>query len=466
MLSGKRSMINKKSFFSAAVFLLTIVCFSPFTISAQIAVKGETVWTMAGEPISNGVVLIKNGKIEAVGTSSQVKIPNGYQVLTAKVVTPGLVDAHSVIGLAGYMNQPHDQMQIETSSPMQPELRAIDAYNPGERLVDWVRSFGVTTVHTGHGPGALISGQTMIVKTFGKTVDDVTLVPTAMIAATLGESALLSGGKSPGTRAKQISMLRAALIKAQESIRAAENQRKSQDTISTNGSRTNSADLSDNNPNAENSNSVLTNPPTPAYQPRPGQQNQSEANSSSDLRSDVMQKVVRREIPLLITAHKSQDIMSALRLAKEFNIKIVLDGAAEAFMVIDEIKKSGFPVILHPTMYRAGDETANLSMETAAKLKAAGVPFALQSGFEAYVPKTRVVLYEAAMAAANNLSKRDALATITIDAAKVIGLDKRLGSIEKGKDGDIALYDGDPFEYATHCIGTIIDGQLVSDIVR
>ncbi|MEO8071912.1 MAG: amidohydrolase family protein [Acidobacteriota bacterium] len=444
-----------------------ISLFAFATVQAQIAVKGETVWTMAGEPITNGIVLIKDGKIEAVGAASQIQIPSNYKIISAKVVTPGLIDAHSVIGLAGYLNQPQDQMQIETSSSMQPELRAIDAYNAEEKLIEWVRSFGVTTIHTGHAPGALISGQTMIAKTFGKEVEDVTIIPTAMIAATLGESALESGGKSPGTRAKQVSMLRAALIKAQESIRAADNDKnKNQNTKNSGGNKNSPANLNDSNPGAKNPNSVLKTPPTPAYQSSPGQQNQNESNPSSDLRSDMMQKVIRREIPLMITAQRAQDIMNALRLAKEFNIKIVLDGAAESYMILDQIKASGFPVIIHPTMFRAGGETENLSMETASKLKAAGIPFALQSGLENYVPKTRVVLYEAGIAAANGLSRRDALAAITIDAAKIIGLDKRIGSLEKNKDADIAMYDGDPFEYTTHCVGTIINGKVVSEIVR
>jgi imidazolonepropionase-like amidohydrolase len=117
-------------------------------------------------------------------------------------------------------------------------------------------------------------------------------------------------------------------------------------------------------------------------------------------------------------------------------------------------------------MYRAGGELENLSMETASKLKQAGITVALQSGYETYVPKTRIVLFEAGLAAANGLSQRDALATITIDAAKILGIDNRVGSLAAGKDGDIAMYDGDPFEYTTHCVGTIINGQVVSEVVR
>jgi len=405
----KNEKLKTRNVFLIGLFLF-IFHFSLATANGQIAVKGETVWTMAGEPISNGVVLVNNGKIEAVGPQSSVQIPANYKVISAKVVTPGLIDAHTVIGLNGYLNQPHDQMALEGSGPLQPELRAIDAYNSDEKLIEWVRQFGVTTIHTGHQPSALISGQTMIAKTTGKDVDEATLVPTAMIAVTLGEDSLAAQGKSPGTRAKEMSMLRAELIKAQE--------------------------------------------------------NSKKTDAPKDLRSDIMVRVIKREIPLLITANKAQDIMTALRLAKEFNLKIVLDGAAEAQLLLNEIKASGFPVIVHPTMARANGDEMSLSMEDAAKLKAAGIPVALQSGYEGYVPKTRVVLFEAAMAAANGLSQRDALALVTIDAAKILGLDARIGSLEKGKDADLAMYDGDPFEWTSHCTGTIINGQVVSDVVR
>ena len=380
------------------------------TTFGQLAIKGETVYTMNGDPLTNGVVLVKNGKIEAVGTASQIRIPANYRIITAKVVTPGLIDAHSVVGLNGYLNQPHDQMALDAASPMQPELRAIDAYNAEERLIEWLRGFGVTTIHTGHQPSALISGQTMVAKTVGKSVDEATIVPLAMIAATLGRDGLGSQGKSPGTRAKSIAMLRAELIKAQE-------------------------------------NSKKTEP-------------------AKDLRSEIMLKVIRREVPLIVTANKAQDITAALRVAKEFNIRIVLDGGAEAPLLMDEVKAAGIPVIVHPTMARPGGDQESLSIETASKLKAAGVPVALQSGYEGYVPKTRVVLFEAAMAAANGLSRTDALSLVTLDAAKILGLDNRIGSLAVGKDADIAMYDGDPFEWTTHCTGTLINGNLVSEIVR
>lgn len=381
-------------------------------VPAQIAIQGETVYTMAGEPIRNGVVLIgPSGKIDRVGPASQVSVPAGYKSVKAKVVTPGLIDAHTVVGFTGYLNQPQDQEQVERSASEQPELRAIDGYDAQERLIEWVRGLGVTTMHTGHGPGVLISGQTMIVKTTGANAEQAVIVPEAMIAATVGETARApEAGRSPGSRSKMIAMLRGDLIKAQEYSK--------------------------------------------------------KKPETRDLRIEALLPVVSGDKPLLITVNKAEDILSAIRLGKEFKIKVVLDGAADAPLVLDEIKASGYPVFLHPTMARSFGDTANLSRETASKLKAKGIPFALQSGFESYVPKTRVVLWEAAQAAANGLSFEDALSSITIDSAKLLGINDRVGSLQTGKDGDVAMFDGDPFEYTSHCTGVVIAGKVVSEVVR
>jgi imidazolonepropionase-like amidohydrolase len=162
----------------------------------------------------------------------------------------------------------------------------------------------------------------------------------------------------------------------------------------------------------------------------------------------------------LISVDRGRDILAALRVAREFDLKIVLEGCAEAPLVLEEIKASGFPVVLHPTMERSFGARENLSMETAAVLRGAGVPFAIQSGFEDYVPKTRIVLYEAAVAAGQGLDRDAALAAITLDAARIIGVADHIGSLEVGKDGDVALYDGDPFEYVSRCVGVVIDGVV------
>jgi imidazolonepropionase-like amidohydrolase len=382
-----------------------------------LAIRGAVVHTMAGPPLTDGVVLIAGGKITAVGPAADVPIPPGTRMLQGAVVTPGLIDAHTAVGLTGWINQPQDQDQLDPTEPIQPELRAIDSYNPRERLIEWVRGFGVTTLHTGHAPGALVSGQTMIVKTTGDSVEAATVVPAAMVAVTLGDDARPGGAdaekKSPGTRSKAVAMLRGELVKAGEYARRR-------------------AAAGDDPPDR-------------------------------DLRREILAEVLARRLPLLVTVNRATDIDAALRIAAEFDVRIVIDSGAEAYLCLDRLKAAGVPVILHPSMRRAGmGETENISFETAAKLRAAGIPFALQSGYEGYVPKTRVALFEAAIAAANGLTTEEALAAITSDAAAILGIADRVGAIRPGLDGDLAIFDGDPFEYTTHCTGVVIDGNIVS----
>ncbi|MBI2517998.1 MAG: amidohydrolase family protein [Opitutae bacterium] len=398
---------------------------APFALRAEnVAVVGDTVYTLAVAPLKNGVVLVRDGKIESVGPAAAVKIPDGYRVLKAAVVTPGLIDAHGTVGLSGLLNQPQDQDMLEKSTAIQPELRAIDAYNAKDPLVAYVRSFGVTTVNTGHAPGALVSGQTMIVKTYGRSADQDVINPAAMTAVSLGRNGLTApdaapgqgapSAKPPGTRAKAVAMLRAEFIKAQEYAKKREGKDEAK---------------------------------------RPGR----------DLKYETLLRAIDGSQPLLVNANLQQDILSALRVAKEFGAHLVLDGCADAPLVLAEIKASGFPVILHPSMARSFQDSENLSVETAAKLKAAGIPFTLQTGYEAYVPKTRIIVFEAAVAAANGLGFDAALASITLDAAKILGIAGRTGSLEAGKDADLALFDGDPFEYTSHCTGTLVGGQVFAD---
>lgn len=383
----------------------------------DLAIRGKTIHTMRGAPLRDGVVVIHDGKIAAVGPAATTPIPRGARVLEAAVVTPGLIDAHGTVGVSGILNTPHDQDQLDHTAAVQPELRALDAYNPNDELVGYLRGYGITTVHTGHAPGELISGQTCIVKTRGNTIEAALVAPAAMVAVTLGDQAKRGDKSSPGTRGKQVAMLRTELVKAGEYV----------------------LKLTHSDPTK-----------------RPDR----------NLQLEMLARVLAREVPLLVTANRAQDISSALRLADEFKIRIVLNSASEAYLLIDEIKKAGVPVIVHPSMQRAVGEAENQSFETAAKLHSAGILVALQSGYESYVPKTRVVLFEAALTAANGLSFADALATLTRDAAEVLGIASRVGTLEPGKDGDVALFDGDPFEYTTHCTATIIEGEVFSGETR
>lgn len=401
-------MLKRTSLYTLFVLLATTSA-----LHAQLAVKGETVYTMNGEAITNGVVLVNNGKIEAVGPASRVQIPDNYTVKEAKTVTPGLIDAHTVVGLAGIYNQDHDQDQLERSDAIQPELRAIDAYNAREELVKFVLDKGVTTVHTGHGPGALASGQTMIAKTSYNTVEEALVDSATMVAFTLGSMVERYFDK-PGTRAKGVAMLRQEFIKAGE------------------------------------------------YAEKRNAKDESK-RPDKDLKMEALADILDGKLTAMITAHRAHDIMAALRLKEEFGFNMVLDGATEAYLILDEIKKAGVPVFIHPTMTRTSGDTKNASFETAGKLYEAGIPFAFQSGYEGYVPKTRIILYEAAIAVANGLPKEAGLRALTIEPAKLLGIEDRVGSLEKGKDADIVLFDGDPFEYVTHATTVIVDGKIVKE---
>jgi imidazolonepropionase-like amidohydrolase len=394
--------------------------------SETVAVRGALVYPMSGPAISDGVVLVENGKIVRVGPAAEVAIPAGARVLSGAVVTPGLIDAHSTLGISGILNNSvpqgasgHDQDQLETSGPIQPDLRAVDAYNARDGLIDWARSLGVTTAHTGHGPGALVSGQTVIVKLRGETVEDALFDPARpveMIAVTLGSS-VMRNFRSPGSRPKSVAMLRAELVKARAYAEKRQN-----------------ADL--------------------------------EKRPPRDLKLEVLADLLDKKIRALVTAQTATDILGALRLAREFGYDWVLDGAADAHRLLPEIKAAGVPVFLHPPMTRAVGDLENASFATAGKLSEAGIPFALQSGFEAYVPKTRLVLFEAAMLVAQGLSTERALATITLDAAKILRIDARVGSLEPGKDADLVIFDGDPFEYVSHVCVVVIDGVVVREECR
>lgn len=391
------------------LLLLAAAILLPDPAEAQHAVRADTLYTMTGDgPIVDGIVVTEGDTIAEVGAASDVSIPPGAEVHEASVATPGLIDPRGTVGLSGLYNVPADQDQLDTSEPMQPALRAIDAYNPREKLVSFVRQLGTTTVHTGHAPGALISGQTATFSTSGETVNEALRDSLTAVAFTIGPDAQ-ARFESPDTRAKGIAMLRQRLSDARASMEA--------------------------------------------------------EDSGTDLGQAVLRDVLRGEVPALVTAHRAHDIQAALRLHEEFGLDLILDGASEAYLVVDQIQEADVPVILHPTMTRPSGTTQNAAFTTAATLHDAGIPVAIQSGWEPYVPKTRIVLYEAAIAVANGLPRRAALASVTSEAAHILDLEG-VGTIAPGRAADLALFDGDPFEYTTHACTVLSGGRVVSDTCK
>ncbi|HYV39974.1 MAG TPA: amidohydrolase family protein [Gemmataceae bacterium] len=376
------------------------------------AILAGRIHTVSGAAIEDGVILVQDGKVKQVGKRADVAIPGELPVLTAAVVTPGLIDTHTVVGVSGVLNMPKaDQDQDELSGPNQADLRVIDSFNPNEPLLEWVREHGVTIVHAMPGRSNVIAGQTGIFRTYGTTAEKMALKFPAGILVNLGEIPKVTyPSKMPSTRMGTANLLRTTFASAQ-----AHAAKRSGD-----------------------------NKPAP------------------NLKLEALEPALSGKIPVIFSAHRADDLMTALRLSQEFKLKPILGLATEGYLITDKIAAENVPVIVHPTMQRASSlETFNSNLGNAATLADHKIAITIGTAFEGYVPKQRVLRYEAAMAAVNGLGFDRSLKAITLDAAKLLGIDDRFGSIEAGKIADLVLYDGDPFEHSTHVTHTLIDGRVI-----
>ncbi len=415
-----RCTVNSGIVISLLAFLLGCIPASSF--AQKIAIEADTIHTVGpAGTIANGVVLIENSKITTVGPATQVKIPAGFERLHAKIVTPGLIDAKTSAGLSGIYNELADQDQDEASDPNTAEVRALDSFNPQEPLLGFVRSYGVTTLQATPGLKNPIAGQAGIFKTAGGTAEGMAVRPVSAVVFNLGEQPKTTYGprnKAPSTRMGTAALIRTALADAQIYLRKWQE-----------WERTDKKD--------------------PSKQP------------ARDLKLEALTRALRGEVPALFIANREDDISTAIRIAQEFKLKLVLSQATEGYLAREAIHRAGVPVIVGPTLQRIDAmENANASLENAALLAEAGIAIAFSSGFEDYVPKNRVILFEAAVAAANGLGAERALRAATLDAAKTLGIAERVGSLEPGKDADVVLFDGDPFEYTSHVEAVLVNGQI------
>ncbi len=385
--------------------------------AASFAILAGRIDPVATKSISNGVILVENGKIKALGSAFDVKVPDGWPVLTAAVVTPGLIDAHTVVGISGAANVAADQDQDEMSDPNQADLRVMDSFNPREPLLEFLCREGVTVVHAVPGRANVIAGQTGIFRTSGRTAESMTLRFPAGLLVNLGEAPKSSyTNRQPTTRMGTAALLRTALAQAQN--------------------------------HARKSAAAKSEDKRPPYNPK----------------LEALGLALDGRVPVIFAAHRADDLCTALRVAKEFKLSPRLDLATEGYLIADRLAAAKVPVVVHPTMQRPGSmETYHSHLCNAAVLADHKIPLAIGTGFEAYVPKTRVLRHEAAMAMVNGLGYDRALRAITLDAAHLLGLDEQRGSIEQGKVADLVLFDGDPFEHATHVTHTLIEGRVVYD---
>ena len=384
---------------------------------AKLAIFAQHVHTGNKGTIESGVVVVEGGRITAVGKRSEVNVPDDAQRIKTVVITPGLIDTHTVVGLSGKFNVPADQDQDESSDPNQADLRVLDGLNPDEPLLDFLRQNGVTVIHAVPGRVNVIAGQTGIFRTTGHTAAKMTVKFPAGVLVNLGEVPKATyPAKGPGTRMAVAGLVRTAFAQAKD------------------------------------------------YSAKRGSA-PDDKKPPLNAKHEALAATLDGKLPGWFSAHRADDLMTGLRLAEEFKLRLVLDLATEAYLVADPIAAAKVPVAVHPTMQRVGSsmETLNTFVGNAAVLADKGTLVTIGTGFEGYVPKTRVLRFEMAMAAVNGLGMERALRAVTIDAAKLLGIDDRFGSIEVGKVADLVLYDGDPFEHATHVTHTLVDGKVVFD---
>ena len=365
-----------------------------------------------------GDVLLDGGRIKALGT--QIDAP-GADIIDAsgKYVLPGFIDAHCHLGMweDGMGNEGADGNEF--SAPITPQMRGIDGLNPFDPCFKEACAAGVTTVATGPGSANVIGGQFAALKTFGRCLDDMVVKePVAMKAAT-GENpkGVYSEQKvTPYTRMAIASLFRKAMNDAMEY----------------------------------------------AAKKEAGKENP-DKRPDKDIALEALLPVLSRELPMKIHAHRADDILTALRLAKEFNIRVSIEHCTEGYMIADVIKEQMKEVdahfILGPLLSdRSKIELRNMSYRAPKVFKDAGIPFAMMTDHPViplqYLPVC------AALAVREGLDEQTALESITIEGARAIGLEDRVGSLEVGKDADIGIFSAHPFDFRARCVTTIVNGKI------
>ena len=380
----------------------------------MLLLKNGLIHTMTGEAFS-GDILVDGGKIVAVGKDLSA---DGAEVieLAGKFVLPGLIDAHCHIGMWEDGMGEEGADGNEMTHPITPELRAVDGLNPFDPCFKEARDAGVTTVVTGPGSANVIGGQFAALKTFGRSIEEMTLRdPIAMKAAT-GENpkgVYAEKKVAPTTRMAIASLFRSTMTDAIE------------------------------------------------YQKGMAKE---EDKPDRDIAMDALLPVINREMTVKIHAHRADDILTGLRLAKEFNLKVTIDHCTEGYMITDVLKdrllEQGAGIIIGPLLSeRSKIELKNLSFEAPRILEEAGIPFAMMTDHP--VIPIQFLPVQAGLAVREGLSEETALRSITRYAAEIVGISDRVGTLEVGKDADIAVFDGHPFDYRTHCVLTLINGKPV-----
>ncbi|MDV5112447.1 amidohydrolase [Clostridium perfringens] len=369
-----------------------------------------------GKIYEKGDILIKDGKISKIGEDLSQYIGE-EEVIDAKglLIFPGFIEAHCHLGLHEEGNNGAGNGTNEASEPITPQMRAIDGINPFDGGFQSAREAGVTTAVIGPGSANVIGGQFAAVKTSGICIDDMIIKEPVAIKVAFGENPkrVYSGkNKMPNTRMAIAALLRETLIEAVN------------------------------------------------YKNRKIDAEIEDRDFSKNLKYEALLPLINREIPMKAHAHRADDILTAIRISKEFNLKLTLDHCTEGHLISDYIKRENLDAIVGPTLsFNGKAETLKKTFKTPKALIDKGIKVAITTDHPV-VTIDKLPLC-AAMAMKEGITFNEALEAITINPAEIIGIDESVGSLKEGKDGDLVILNGSPFEIATKTIYTIINGEVV-----
>ncbi|MGM7680581.1 amidohydrolase [Cytobacillus sp. Hm23] len=376
----------------------------------MLAITNVTGYVGDGKKLSDGTIIVSDGKFVKIG--NDIAIPDGCEVVnaTGQVITPGLIDVHTHLGIHEEGIGKEGQDYNEVSAASTPQVRAIDGINPIEKGFNDARLAGVTTVQIMPGSANVIGGEMVIVKTAGHIVDEMVVKSPSGLKAALGENPKrFHGGKGvlPITRMGTAALLREKLIEAQNYI-----------------------------------------------------ENRKNGEVDRKLELENIAKVLNKEIPLRVHAHRADDIVTALRLKTEFGFDLTIEHCTEGHKIAPFIAKYNVRVAVGPTMSsRSKIELADKGWHTLQALANEDVPFSITTDHP--VVGIDHLMTSAILAVKYGLTEEVALQAITLNAAKHLGLEEKVGSIEVGKDADFVLWSGDPFDLRNKVEQTFIDGKLV-----
>lgn len=374
--------------------------------------------TMEDRDYEDGYVRIEQGRISAVGDMREcdrnlLKSRKDIQVIDAKgnLVMPGIIEAHCHMGITEEKKGMEGDDCNENVDPITPYLRAIDAINPMDAAFHDALQAGITSAMIGPGSANVVGGQFAFLKTHGRCIDRMIVKAPAAMKVAFGENPKVnySGqGNSPATRMAIAAMLREELTKAKE------------------------------------------------YQKK----RQSNPEEISDFRYECWLPVLKGEIPIKAHAHRADDILTAVRIAKEFGLRMTIDHCSEGHLIMEELKAAGFPAIVGPDMAsRNKIEVKNMAFKTAGLLSQNGILTAITTDHP--VSMIQFLPICAGLAVKAGMDKEEGLKAITINAARICNVADRVGSLVVGKDADIVIFDGNPMEVFTRNLCTIVDGKIV-----